>query len=607
VVSNGDNRPNDGDLELPADEPAFELASPDSVNGVGFDEVFLPMDLESAGDGGANEICKEIANAYATRPAEENHVLSRTKHNAGRHLIPQVAARLYAEAKAFVVAGMLSAVVYAIYYLATQPSFQLAFLTKPDNTPAQRGIIATRPIEAKTQRRELPMQSTPISPVAIAPLQADTQSGTTEHYAGHEASPVSKLGSTNASTSGNEIARFQRFADVPKERNGKSPTTQEEAARFLSLQREALRERPKDVAILNNIAWTLATSPFASLRNSSEAVTLAREATELSQNREPAVLGTLATAYAAAGQFSEAVATARKALALATQKNEMALAESLQSRLLIYEKQTRQRRATTAVEGFQQTASNVPERSRIGLHSGKFAAAEEQAARQLAKRREELRARPNDAAVLNNTAWILATSPFVSLRNGPEAVTLARRATELFQNREPAFLGTLAAAYAEVGQFTEAAATARKALALATQQNKMSLAESIQSKLPLYERQMPYRESLVQSSHARPASKTPEPSTSRPEPAGKPLSDHENTSVARVDTASATTPVQKYRTWTDVTGKYHTDAGFAGIASGKVALKKGNGSTIHVPLEKLSIQDRQWIRDQEKQQTDKQP
>ena len=45
---------------------------------------------------------------------------------------------------------------------------------------------------------------------------------------------------------------------------------------------------------------------------------------------------------------------------------------------------------------------------------------------------------------------------------------------------------TLAAAYAEVGRFPEAVQTARKALDLATQQNKPALAESIRAKIPLY-------------------------------------------------------------------------------------------------------------------------
>jgi Flp pilus assembly protein TadD len=112
----------------------------------------------------------------------------------------------------------------------------------------------------------------------------------------------------------------------------------------------------------------------------------------------------------------------------------------------------------------------------------------------LAGRRESLRSRPNDIALLNETAWVLATNPNASIRNGTEAVELAQRAVQLSDRREPAVLGTLAAAYAEAGRFPEAVQTARKALELATEQNKQSLAESVKAKIPLYKAGTPFRE-----------------------------------------------------------------------------------------------------------------
>jgi tetratricopeptide (TPR) repeat protein len=112
----------------------------------------------------------------------------------------------------------------------------------------------------------------------------------------------------------------------------------------------------------------------------------------------------------------------------------------------------------------------------------------------LAQRREQLRLHPDDLTLMNDTAWMLATNPNASIRNGAEAVELARRAVQLDEGREPAILGTLAAALAEAGRFPEAVETARKALALATQQNKPSLIESVKVKLPLYEAGTPFRE-----------------------------------------------------------------------------------------------------------------
>ena len=104
---------------------------------------------------------------------------------------------------------------------------------------------------------------------------------------------------------------------------------------------------------------------------------------------------------------------------------------------------------------------------------------------------------------MNDTAWLLATNPNASVRNGAEAVELAQRAIELSSGQEPAILGTLAAAYAEAGRFAEAVQTARKALELATQQNKPALAESIRAKIRLYEAGKPFRQSP--SSTAKPS------------------------------------------------------------------------------------------------------
>ncbi len=112
----------------------------------------------------------------------------------------------------------------------------------------------------------------------------------------------------------------------------------------------------------------------------------------------------------------------------------------------------------------------------------------------LAKRRALLRARPDDLTLLNETAWLLATNPNASMRNGAEAVALAQRAVQLSDNREPAVLGTLAAAQAEAGRFAEAVETVRRACELATQQNKQPLAESIKAQIPLYEAGTPLRE-----------------------------------------------------------------------------------------------------------------
>jgi Flp pilus assembly protein TadD len=81
------------------------------------------------------------------------------------------------------------------------------------------------------------------------------------------------------------------------------------------------------------------------------------------------------------------------------------------------------------------------------------------------------------------------------LRNGAEAVELARRAAGLSKENDPAILDTLAAALAEQGNYAEAVATARRALDLATRQNSAALAGELREAIATYEAQAPWRES----------------------------------------------------------------------------------------------------------------
>jgi len=73
----------------------------------------------------------------------------------------------------------------------------------------------------------------------------------------------------------------------------------------------------------------------------------------------------------------------------------------------------------------------------------------------------------NNPVVLNNLARILATADKPELRNGKEAVQLATKAVILTYGTQPTIIGTLAAAYAQAGQFPQACEMAQIARALA--------------------------------------------------------------------------------------------------------------------------------------------
>jgi protein O-mannosyl-transferase len=112
----------------------------------------------------------------------------------------------------------------------------------------------------------------------------------------------------------------------------------------------------------------------------------------------------------------------------------------------------------------------------------------------VAQLREALRRQPDYVLSLDQLAWIRATCPQPSVRNGAEAVELAQRAAQLSDGRQPAIFDTLAAAYAEAGRYGEAVDTAQKAIDLARQQRNAPLVESIQARLRLYQTKKPFRE-----------------------------------------------------------------------------------------------------------------
>jgi tetratricopeptide (TPR) repeat protein len=92
-----------------------------------------------------------------------------------------------------------------------------------------------------------------------------------------------------------------------------------------------------------------------------------------------------------------------------------------------------------------------------------------------------------------NLAWLLATWPEPSVRNGGKAVALAEQANQFSKNKDPLILRTLAAAYAEAGRFPEAVATAKQALALAVTQSNTGLTNVLQTEIGLYQTNSPCR------------------------------------------------------------------------------------------------------------------
>jgi tetratricopeptide (TPR) repeat protein len=116
----------------------------------------------------------------------------------------------------------------------------------------------------------------------------------------------------------------------------------------------------------------------------------------------------------------------------------------------------------------------------------------------LAHWREALRLEPNYAPAMNEAAYVLATSPNASDRDGAEAVRLAERAVQLSGSRNLEYLYTLGTAYAEAGRFSDAIEVTRRAIDLAAKQNQTAYVEDLQARVRLYEARHPYRDTTME-------------------------------------------------------------------------------------------------------------
>ena len=95
---------------------------------------------------------------------------------------------------------------------------------------------------------------------------------------------------------------------------------------------------------------------------------------------------------------------------------------------------------------------------------------------------------------MSNLAWVFATSPDDSLRDGVKAVHLAQEAMRISSRRIPLLFRTLAAAYAETGDFSKAIQTAQEGIQSANSQGDPGLVTELQGNISLYQEQRPLRD-----------------------------------------------------------------------------------------------------------------
>jgi len=113
---------------------------------------------------------------------------------------------------------------------------------------------------------------------------------------------------------------------------------------------------------------------------------------------------------------------------------------------------------------------------------------------------------PGNGNAMSNLAWVFATSPDQSIRNGAKAVQLAEQAVRISGGRIAILFRTLAAAYAENGRFVDAIQTAQRGVELANSQGNSGLATELQAHIALYREQQPLRDPSLTNASSSPHS-----------------------------------------------------------------------------------------------------
>ncbi len=133
-----------------------------------------------------------------------------------------------------------------------------------------------------------------------------------------------------------QVVRFQpNFADTHYAL-GKALVKQGKLDEAVKHYNEALRIKPDWVALMNNLAWLLATNKESKIHNPQKAIQFAELACKLTEYTEPSLLDTLAAAYATAAKFDRAIENAEKAIKLCENAGETELAKEIRSRLQLY-------------------------------------------------------------------------------------------------------------------------------------------------------------------------------------------------------------------------------------------------------------------------------
>lgn len=250
----------------------------------------------------------------------------------------------------------------------------------------------------------------------------------------------------------------------------------DEAIKYLN---EFLKLQPGDVNALNNLGLV-----YAKQNKAAEAIEAYRQAIAVDADSH-SVQRNLALALFTQGNFEEAGKHFAEAIRI---ERDDALSHRGYGIAL-----GRAGRFAEARKEFSEAIQlNAMDHLSRYLRAGMYEA-EGETAKALSDYREALDIAPEYLQAANGVAWILATAAEAELRDGKEAVRLGEFVCAATGYGDPRLLDTLAAAYAEAGQFDDAVSTARSALQSAERAQNAPLVQEIESHLALFESKRPYR------------------------------------------------------------------------------------------------------------------
>ena len=262
------------------------------------------------------------------------------------------------------------------------------------------------------------------------------------------------------------------------DREGADAARRELNQAIVRSSREAVGRKPKDASAHYYLGKAL-----VSAGQIEEAVVEYRKAVRLDGDHHGAAIGELANLLSGLGNWEEAIEVYLETIRIAPGyfPAHFGLGNALLAK----------RDYAGAAAAFRAAIRLDPKHAVAHNQLGNALVRERDVAAAIAEYREAVRLDAKNAAAHNNLAGVLAIGPD-GVRDGKEAVEYATKACELTGWKEPRYIGILAAAYAEAGDFDKAVEYQKKALTFPAYEKQYGA--QMRKRLDLYTHRKPYRD-----------------------------------------------------------------------------------------------------------------